>query len=503
MGAEKTGVRPFDKGAFPGAVSRFIFFLLIAAALCPLIPVPSPLASVVYAQTELGSSDDLTILGVNGTALDPDVEIKGFTVFGSTQSAYPGNIPVLAGNVVVNGYLSVSSGAYFSVNSTFTAANTVFINDGSADQLLAKHSAGYLQWVSSSVPADNLGNHIATTTLTVNFGIKSSTRVSAGYYQVAGSTVLAVLSGTNSLGVGPDAGRVNRGYNNTFVGYDAGYSNTTGSSNTFAGAYAGYNNTTGMYNSFFGAWSGYSNVNGSSNTFAGYKAGYSNTTGGRNTVAGSSAAYYNQSGSANSVFGAHAGGYNGGAGSGSFSSSTIVGYQAGNKLATGSDNILLGWRAGYNITTGTGNIVIGYNQDTSAAAANNELNIGGVYKGNISSGTATIPKRTIEDRGLNPGNLTLTASDFGKTYISTGATGFTYNLPSTTSADIGAQFTFVKLGTGKVTIDPYTGDFIENSSATGVLYNNAVSAAYSSVTIRLINATLWMVISEEGSWTAT
>jgi len=55
-------------------------------------------------------------------------------------------------------------------------------------------------------------------------------------------------------------------------------------------------------------------------------------------------------------------------------------------LDTGVGNTFLGWQAGYNVTSGTGNIVIGYDQGTTAATANNELNIGGVIYGNLSSG---------------------------------------------------------------------------------------------------------------------
>jgi hypothetical protein len=299
MNSEKNGISPGRKGPFCVPRSRIVALLFAAIALRPLAPV-------LYAQTELGSSDDLTVMGTNGTALDPDVEIKGFTVFGSTQSAYPGNIPVLAGNVVVNGYLSVSSGSYFSANSTFTAANTVFINDGSAGQLLAKNSAGYLQWVNSAV-GDNLGNHVATTTLQMgNYAITSSTAINAKYYQIAGSTVLAVLdAGRTSLGVGPYAGQSGSATNNTFVGVSAGQVNT-GTSNAFMGFQAGWSNV-GDSNSFFGETSGEENTSGSWNTFIGNAAGQANTTGGDNLFMGQGPGIYFDGGWENVFLGANAG----------------------------------------------------------------------------------------------------------------------------------------------------------------------------------------------------
>jgi len=86
-----------------------------------------------------------------------------------------------------------------------------------------------------------------------------------------------------------------------------------------------------------------------------------------------------------------------------------MGYRAGYGLTTGSDNILLGFKAGDNITTGAGNIVIGYEKDTSAPAANNELNIGGLIYGDLSAGRVGIgaagPASSLSVG--TPGNATL------------------------------------------------------------------------------------------------
>lgn len=81
------------------------------------------LAPAAYAAdngTEFGIEDDLTVLGTEGTAVDPDLEVKGFTVFGATQSAPALVIPVAPGNIFANGYVQVSSGMYVAGSSTFT-----------------------------------------------------------------------------------------------------------------------------------------------------------------------------------------------------------------------------------------------------------------------------------------------------------------------------------------------------------------------------------------------
>ncbi len=106
--------------------------------------------------TEFGIEDDLTVLGSEGTASDPDVEVKGFTVFGRTQASYL--IPVASGNVVLNGAVQVSSGlyvtggstfatgAYFTGISSFSNAANIHVAGGTANQVLKKVAGGGLVW---------------------------------------------------------------------------------------------------------------------------------------------------------------------------------------------------------------------------------------------------------------------------------------------------------------------------------------------------------------------
>ena len=83
---------------------------------------------------------------------------------------------------------------------------------------------------------------------------------------------------------------------NTFLGYNAGYANTTGLDNTFLGYWAGYSNTAGYCNTFLGFRAGRYNTFGNYNTFFGYHAGYYNTTGIGNIFVGQSAGF-NETGS--------------------------------------------------------------------------------------------------------------------------------------------------------------------------------------------------------------
>lgn len=181
--------------------------------------------------TEFGIEDDLSVFGSQGTAVDPDAEIKGFTVFGATQSAYTGAV-VGAGNVVVNGYLAVSSGAYFVGNSTFTAGvwlpapASLYVTGGNNGQVMTKNTAtGAMQWAdaSSLVTGDNLGNHIATMTLQMsNFGIVNVASITAnGYITTYSSMTVGGVAGIGgALNVTGDANlsaKLNVGGASTFV----------------------------------------------------------------------------------------------------------------------------------------------------------------------------------------------------------------------------------------------------------------------------------------------
>ena len=138
------------------------------------------------------------------------------------------------------------------------------------------------------------------------------------------------------------------------------FGGTEGALNTFYGHLAG-NSTSGDndYDTFIGADAGYSNTTGAANIFLGYDAGYSNTTGGDNIFLGNSAGYSNTTGVNNTFLGTSTGvsnttGYN----------NTFVGKEAGAVNTTGSGNVFLGYQAGYN-ETGSNRLYID-NSDTAS-----------------------------------------------------------------------------------------------------------------------------------------
>jgi hypothetical protein len=270
------------------------------------------------------------------------------------------------GGFMVTGSTSTNMLATVNRGVMITGSGLVGISTGVPYAALDVVSSGTAANVYAQIWRNGGGTVVASMTSTGNLG--------AARYQINGSTVLALLPGSGSLALGVDAGKNNSGMSNTLIGSGAGGAgNDSGGSNVFVGQSAGSQNFAGNANSFLGT-----------------SAGANNTRGENNAYVGKSAAFYTRTGSANSVLGAEAGF---GVSNNSFSSSTLAGYQAGYSLTTGNDNILLGFRAGYAVTTGTGNIVIGYDKGTSAPAANNELNIGGVLFGDLAARTIGISTR--------------------------------------------------------------------------------------------------------------
>jgi len=126
-------------------------------------------------------------------------------------------------------------------------------------------------------------------------------------YRINGFGVL--WADENNISLGKDAGKSNPGSRNTFIGPAAGLSHTDGIYNTFVGHSAGHNSTGDFAdsNTFVGAEAGYSN-SGYWNIFLGNLAGHENTSGSANTYVGMNAGYScNKEGNSNVFIGTKAG----------------------------------------------------------------------------------------------------------------------------------------------------------------------------------------------------
>jgi hypothetical protein len=212
------------------------------------------------------------------------------------------------------------------------------------------------------------------------------TTVVSGSYPAVNSDSDVTING---LTVGKGGGAI---AGNTAVGYQAGYSNTTGTPITVFGYQAGYANTTGIWLTAFG-YQALRNSTGDNNSAFG-RALVTNTTGTSNSAFGMNSLYYNTTGSYNTAQGQESLFNNTTA-----SHNTAVGYQAGYTNITGTQSTYLGSRAGYNatgnyntivgdyagqgITTGTGNSFLGQGSGNLVTTGSNNTIIGR-YDGNQS-----------------------------------------------------------------------------------------------------------------------
>jgi microcystin-dependent protein len=147
-------------------------------------------------------------------------------------------------------------------------------------------------------------NGVETTRFQTNGDIK----LRSGSNIVFGNTNALNLDGVRNVNIGENAGAVNTGDQNAFIGYNAGQMNTTGSKNTFIGPTAGRVNTTGSQNAFIGGRSGFNNTTGVHNSFIGWQAGQQNISGNENTFIGKYAGQSNTVGSLNTYIGSNADG---------------------------------------------------------------------------------------------------------------------------------------------------------------------------------------------------
>jgi hypothetical protein len=170
-----------------------------------------------------------------------------------------------------------------------------------------------------------------------------------------GSSALANTSGANNTGIGTNAlYSDSTGTGNTATGYLTLYGNTTGSYNSAAGYVALYGNTTGSYNTAMGYEALTTNSIGAYTTAVGAFALQASTTGGYDTAFGAYALIANTTGSGNSAFG-----YAGLRSMTSGSNNIGFGYQTLYLNSTGSNNIAMGYQGGYYVLNGSNNIEIG------------------------------------------------------------------------------------------------------------------------------------------------
>jgi hypothetical protein len=259
---------------------------------------------------------------------------------------------------------------------------------------------------------------------TLGGALSANTVNAASEYDIGSSRVLTADGNANTF-VGLQAGQSNTtGASNSFFGSGAGLANTIGHDNTFIGKGAGGSNVggpalnNGDFNTFVGSLAGTSNVAGWNNSFYGYQAGYKNTTGEGNAFFGQGAGFSNTTAAGNSFFGARAGenttssanSFFGSAAGGQNTTGTfnsIFGFAAGGNNTTGSRNAFFGLDAGFLDVVGDENSFFGSNAgETSIGSKNSAFGSAALTAANVNNGTAIGAKAFVtQDNSLVLGSI--------------------------------------------------------------------------------------------------
>ena len=241
----------------------------------------------------------------------------------------------------------------------------------------------------------------------------------------------AGMQTTNALNntyVGAYAGAQNNSSENVFIGYQSGQFSTNASQTVGIGAYAMYQNTTGNSSVAVGYRAGERTLDGGYNTMIGAEAGQDNRSGNFNTMAGYQSGRSAFLGNENTYFGAFSG-YSNSHGS----ANCFIGYRTGYSLGYGDMNIAIGAYAMQGVTGGSSNVVIGpFAQSGSNIGGGNYNTILGINAGQNNSGNNnTLIGANIASNLQNGNNNTLIGANLGQTLQSGD-----YNILIGTGADV-------------------------------------------------------------------
>jgi hypothetical protein len=313
------------------------------------------------------------------------VTTGGSNFFGGYQAGYLNSVGT--NNVHIGslaGYSS-TSGSY----NTFLGNSAGYNNTTASGNTFLGHQSGYANTTAASL---------------------TYVGANAGIYQTGASNT--ALGAAALFGVGGQSTAAN----NTSIGYQAGYSITTGGSNFFGGYQAGYVQSVATNNVLIGYQAGVAVTSGSNNVFLGYQPGFGVTTGAQNILIGTIAGYRVTTGNYNTHVGGNAGVYN------SASNNTTLGYQAlagSDGSSTGGSNVAIGFQAGDSVTTGANNVIIGSGADLAGATDSNSIVIGSGSLGR-GSNTTVIGNASTSLTLVPSGSFSLAGTATGTNSVSMG-----------------------------------------------------------------------------------
>ena len=235
--------------------------------------------------------------------------------------------------------------------------------------------------------------------------------------------------------VGSNAGKSNTtGPFNTAIGAGSFLSNSTGANNTAIGLVSLFSNSSGINNTASGSYSLSSNSTGSENTASGYGSLFSNTSGDYNTAMGVNTLFSNVTGSRATAIGYNAMQYSNNTGDAFTNYNVAVGYEAlrgstDPAANLGNDNTALGYQTLRSNTTGEANTASG-----SGALFYNTTGLA-----NTATGTYSLNNNTTGNNNTAIGYRALEASIAGDYNTATGSDALSYNNTGMWNTGIGSN----------------------------------------------------------------
>ena len=294
-------------------------------------------------------------------------------------------------------------------------------NVSSTWKSIAVSSSSTTDWSTTGNAGTSSGTHFIGTTDNQALDIRTNNSIKV---RITTKGQIEVLNTGQSVFIGENAGANDDLTNNqsTFVGFESGKNNTTGSGNTFVGQNSGNSNTTGDANVFVGRNAGRSNTSGTWNNAFGDSTLQNNTTGNHNVALGRAALASNTTGASNIGIGRLAMGSRT-----TGSNNTVVGDMAFWLNNNGNNNVSLGAANGSNNTTGTNNTFLGHN---SGFNNNGSFNVFLGYQSGYNE-TGSDKLYIANSNTANP----LIYGDFASSLLKVNGTlnvNNAYNLPTTT-----------------------------------------------------------------------
>jgi trimeric autotransporter adhesin len=473
-----------------------------------------------------------TVVPSSGIGADGDFYINTATniLYGPKSSGvWPGTGISLVGPIGNTGSTGATGAANIvgSVNSIikFTGINTggdsqiyddgtnVGIGNTSPGQRL--DVSGNVQFFGSLMPGGDAGTigQILTSS-GAGSPIWSNPSASAmGAWSLTGNG--GTVDGTNFIGTtdnvpfnikvdGQLAGRIEHTNANTFLGFNAGNSNTTGYENAAFGYQSLQTNSTGYYNSALGVGALQNSTTSWQNTAVGYHTLNSNTIGNNNIAIGpyamnsnvagndaiaigyeamnnvnnSSAAFTNY----NIAIGFQALRGSGTAANNTGNNNTAIGYQSQFSNTSGNGNTSTGAFSLLNNTTGIGNSGFGYQALSSNSTGNynsvlgaNALQQNTTGAANTSVGANSLVVNSTGGQNTAVGNGALSNNISGNNNVSIGETSTNYNTVGSNNTAVGGQaYHYNVAGTGATAVGAGAMYFANNTTTPFNNYNTAI-----------------------------